>query len=742
MDDEPDWNYEDDAAWTDRTGPHFRDDMEVMADRHGFPCEYVGVPFIRVDYRSLEKDQLDYYLYWRDRFWEGEMLRTCEGYLWLLANEIGMSDRDPLKTYMLLMELWDKRKTDLFDPSLFTEFVRDYAIEHNLPQPTEDIFFNDRNEVLVNTIVCSPPWNLDVIMLREMTDGIGIAKDDPDTVCKVVDISLRRLDRMLRRNGGGLTWTFSSSRLECVHDLYRSYDLLKGRKVSVDAPDLFHDSDFRILVRNMARYVSSAIRGLREEDRPKDLSDVIVEIIKDTMEGPEGTSPDFSPKDAATIVREVSERYVARGLHVNTQDPMDIYENDRMNLMIERYPRVSTSCASMVKYWNAEQYEPVRYVQSGYVNPSYESFTSEQLNYYLFWRTNIREGRFLETDNGYLRLFIAETVSCTDDPKEAIQMLRRIREVYQEPTLSKAISVTIAEYSLIYGIPVDDVDGAYDSLLNGVACLHMGMQPMKEMPLKVLISISGIDADTIRGLGDEAVRAINQSLMEIDRERVALGIPTTLDFFNVKRIAHSAFYSLRRDFPMPVYNGSFQTFVVKRNSAFRTYVANTIKLVMLYINKLNGKSVKIKPPRYHGERTVKIIENAVFDAFGISRKGKKVKLDEEALKGARKDLEAVTEMMSADDAEGLEEKEEEDTKPTGWEALFSMLDDAQIEYITEALDDGKRCASIAKSCGRTVLKMEDSINSLSMDTVGDTIVENQSVVGDYYDEVKDMLDNH
>lgn len=742
MNDDSDWNYEDDAAWTDRVGPHFKDDIWTMVQRHGYPCEYVGVPFIKIDYRALEKDQYDYYLYWRDCFWNGEMLRTCEGYLWLLANEIGMTDHDPLKTYLLLMDLWNKRKTDLFDPSLFTEFVRDYAIEHNLPQPTEDVFFTDRNEVLVNTIVCSPPWNLDVIMLREMTDGIGIMKDESDTVCKIVDLSLRRLNRILKRNGRDLLWTFSSSRLECVHDLYSSYELLKGRKVSVDAPDLFHEQDFRVTVRNMARYASSLVRGLREEDRPKDLSDVIIEIIKDTFENLDSSEPEFKPEEAVTLVRPVTGRYVARGLHSGSHDPGRHFEGERMNLMIDRYPRVSTSCASIVKHWKVRSYDPARYVPSGYVNPSYESFSAEQLSYYLFWRTSFMEGRYLETDNGYIRLLVAEIITCYDDPREAIGVLRRIREVYDDPTISKAIPVTIAEYSLVHGMLVDDVEGAYESLLNGVACLHMSIQPMADMPLKVLVSISGIDSATISGLDKETVKAINMSLRRIDKERVALGLPQTMELFNVKTIAHSAFYTLKRDFPMPADVGTFQTFVVKRNSLFRSYIFNTIKLVLAYVSKIHGKNVKIKIPKYHGERTLKIIEASVFEAFGLDPKGRKeVKLDKDALKGARQDLEAVTEMMSTETEEEPEEEKEEE-KPEGWDALVSMFDDSQIEYLKEALEDGKRCASIAKSSGRTVIKMEDSINSLAMDTVGDTIVENQSVVEDYYDEVRDMLDNN
>ena len=295
------------------------------------------------------------------------------------------------------------------------------------------------------------------------------------------------------------------------------------------------------------------------------------------------------------------------------------------------------------------------------------------------------------------------------------------------------------EYSVIFGIPVDDTQYAYESLLNGIACMCMGKQPMADMTSDVLSSISGMDKKAIDDLGKEGLAAINGSLRKIDSERIALGMPPTLELFNVQIISHSAFYAMRRDFPMPSYNSSYRSFVVKRNSSLRSYISNTIRLVATFISKFSGKKVTVKIPKYHGERTVKIVETEVMRAFDLDpKRKKKLELDPSALKNAQDDLSAVTEMMSSEEEE-KEEIHEEDVQESGWDALASKLDDKQMEYLASALDDGSRCASIAKGCGKTVSKMEDSINSLSMDTVGDVIIENQSVIDDYRDDVIAML---
>ena len=731
-----DWNDEE-PVWSDRVGPHFKEDIASMREKHGSPCEYVSAPFIHIDYRALDRDQLDYYLYWRDCFWEGKMLRTCEGYLWILANEIGLSDSDPVETYSLLMELWKERKFDLFDPSLFTEFVRDYAIEHNLPQPPADAFGSDKNETLVNLISCRPPWHLDLDSLSALTKGIGIMRDESDSLCRIVDISLRRLNEILKKNGG-LSGMFSPSRLELVHELYVSYPLIGKKKVSVDSPDLFHNDDFRLMARNMSRYASSLLRGLRIPDRPSDLSDIVTEIIEDVYENLDDYGPDYSPLTPATDVSTVPDRYIGRGLHPSSRNEGPV-ETDRILVMIEKNRNVPLSSKKIFNRWRDESDEPRRYVQSGYVNPSYDTFDNDQLGYYLFWRTQARKGRYLETDNGYLRLFVAEIVSCSDDPFEAVRVLKEIRDIYRDSEIRKFVSTTILEYSLVYGLPIDSTEGAYESALNGVAFMCLNRQPIQEMPLEVIASISDYDPSDLKRLGEEGIKAINESLRRIDQERVALGIPPTMELFNVQGISHSAFYTIRRDFPVPSFSSSYQTFILKRSSQFRTYIRNTIAVVTMFLNKYSGKKVTVKIPKYHGERTVKIIENSVKKAMGLDAGRKKVELDPSALKGAREDLEAVKDMMTVETGEEEEKEEKEETVIEGWGALAKALDDDQKRYLTEALNGGNRCASIAKECGLTVVKMEDSINSLSMDAVGDAIVENQSVVEDYTDDVAGIV---
>ncbi len=740
MDDE----WDDDTVWMDRTGPHFRDDIIAMKDRTSYPCDFVSVPFIYVDYRALDEEQLNYYLYWRERFWEGEMLRTCEGYLWLLANEIGVLGCEPVRTYSLLMRLWDERRFDLFDPSLFIEFIRDFSIQHNLPRPPSEEFGCDRNETLIGLISCSPPWFIESLPLSELTGGMGIMRDESDRICRIVDMSLRRLNIILGNNGKDLIRTYWSSSKETVHELYADYPLLRGRKVSVDCPDLYHNNSFRILVRNITRYTTSRIRGLRIADRPNDLSDLTMEVIDHSFENIDDV-PDYDPSKLPVKIKDVQNTYVSRGLRPSSADGTK--EGRTLNIMIDRNMKVLPSSASkLVRNWTSESDEPQPYVPSGFVNPSYDTMDSRQYDYYIYWRSQIRKGRFLETDNGYIRFLIAEIISCSDDPRSAVALMKRIRDTYSEPNLEKFIDTSILEYSVIYGLPIEDTKWAYESLLNAIALSCLDSDPMKDMNADVLASVSGIETGFLKKLGKEGLAAVNSSLRRIDLERRALGMLPTVDLFNAQRASHTAYYTIKRDFPAPLYNSSFQFLVIKKNSALRVYIANTVRLVFAYMDRFCGKKVTLKVPKYHGERTLKIIEECVLEAFGLDPGGKKrIRLDKGALKDAQKDLEAVTEMMAAEEepeGDAPETAEEGPAEETGWESLAGRLNDYQFLYLAEALDSGERCASIAKDAHMTVSKMEDSINSLAMDAVGDTIVENQTVVEDYYDEVTAMVQQH
>lgn len=64
------------------------------------------------------------------------------------------------------------------------------------------------------------------------------------------------------------------------------------------------------------------------------------------------------------------------------------------------------------------------YVPYFSITPRYSQMTKQQLNYYLWWRENMRHGNCMKTDTAYILLYVHELVASeNDDPKDVLATL-------------------------------------------------------------------------------------------------------------------------------------------------------------------------------------------------------------------------------------------------------------------------------------------------------------------------------
>ena len=67
---------------------------------------------------------------------------------------------------------------------------------------------------------------------------------------------------------------------------------------------------------------------------------------------------------------------------------------------------------------------------------------------------------------------------------------------------------------------------------------------------------------------------------------------------------------------------------------------------------------------------------------------------------------------------------------SGWDAFISSINDRWKEYLSDLIS------------GKTIRKdnkVEDVINSVAMDVIGDVLIENGILVDDYIDDLKGLL---
>lgn len=89
--------------------------------------------------------------------------------------------------------------------------------------------------------------------------------------------------------------------------------------------------------------------------------------------------------------------------------------------------------------------------------PQYSQLTAEQKNYYFYWRSEIRRGKFPKTDYSYLYLYVYEILNLPDKipAEEGICMLCSLWRAYRAelPKIGHNFFVWIQDYCFIHRLP-------------------------------------------------------------------------------------------------------------------------------------------------------------------------------------------------------------------------------------------------------------------------------------------------
>ena len=109
---------------------------------HGEPCE--SVPFFSYmpQYDQMNRAQLDWYLYWRDRVRAEQYLSTDYSYIFLYLFEvINLPDKiPPVEGQRMLCKMWQHYRDE--HPLLnryLADWICDYSLIHQLPPPANEV---------------------------------------------------------------------------------------------------------------------------------------------------------------------------------------------------------------------------------------------------------------------------------------------------------------------------------------------------------------------------------------------------------------------------------------------------------------------------------------------------------------------------------------------------------------------------------------------------------------------------
>ncbi|MBR2930971.1 MAG: TerB N-terminal domain-containing protein [Clostridia bacterium] len=214
-------------------------------------------------------------------------------------------------------------------------------------------------------------------------------------------------------------------------------------------------------------YESEAPEEAKKQDARADLE------RKLTIAPPEGqraaSSHSYTPGGAGLITKVTVKRFA---------DKYDFYDSFRK--AAELYYDVKGSPAEFAQFYS--------------YMPQYAHMTAAQKAYYFFWRSELRQKRYIKTDYSYLYLYVYEILNLPEriPPEEGIRLLCEVWREYRQklPRIDGYFAIWVEDYCLVHGLesPV--------SLLSDVLFDCISYAPLKEFYLSDIreAGFRGVDA--------------------------------------------------------------------------------------------------------------------------------------------------------------------------------------------------------------------------------------------------------
>lgn len=689
----------------------------------------VGITLVFPTYSDLTKDQLRYYLYWKSTVGTPRFTKAADGYTWLLVSEL-LNDPDHISASEDLNAICTSANAD--GSPMYPDLLRIaiiYSMVFGTPMPAYSDWMSEKMKEDFLGIAFSSP-------VSDVTPGFVLSmggnkymdknprKNGQGKMASLFGETLRKYDALLlQKTGMGLKETFLRPERKAFVP-FDDYAYL-GERIPIET--------VRWVGKNKAVNNLFALLGLlssgRNPTEPAGLpfeSDLI--RIYRTSEPPKtpGTTDPFTKKDAFPF-RPLGSPPTPLGPTL-FDDPGTDYSLRKNTL------------GDILTFSATRSPGPTRFVLSGDQSPTYEELDEAQFDYYLYWRDSFLDSVYLDTDYGYLRLFMSELINT--DRKDALDILLKLRSVYGDPKY--VIGLTVMGVELLSKGSFDDyriyrdryvVNTWIDRFVRGtgtvpldatmLASMRTGWVNMsysgEEPPLDLISpALQHLFAEICKGKDPDTVF---DAEMYVIRERLFVG----LDYLRREPVAKAVYvnYLGSRKF-VRLVSKSVELLLDLLSAAEKGQTAKR----SLMFQKFNcGKLLGADFDEWYGKRT----RTAKAD----------IELDRDAIKKAKAELDKVTELMTVPvgtvEETPVHIRSEHSMAEDPWSTLSGLLAPEEKAYLSALLNDPPEMSRILKKVHIPKGKMEDSINSKSMDTVGDVVISDGKAIDDYIENLRRII---
>lgn len=707
----------------------FPEDVEKYRNATVEKCDYVKSSEIIKGLRHATPPELSYYLYWRSQLKKGEVPEFDTGYVYVRLSEM-ILDGEPKDNVREMSLILNSSSPYSVEYRMTAQTLLKYCLYRGLDMKGLDLL-DEYADIVTGEYVRG---NFELLGVNDII-SIGNKREElydlDDTAAFTVCRALHAIDEnMIERTGVGMSEAFGQPSAKRI-TLFENLIWYTEDEYILEYRDYTADKEFMRIFLNTALYVIALFEDRKKAKKCSSaelLTDDEKRIIEQTVSGdiPEFTRRSYGPccKLRPATLNDIN--------LIDLSNPDEVHPKPDYRSIFFFYSRPR----NMEKFLeDAETYEDVyrtdireycRYPHDGLRKLS--SLSREQLEYYLFWRTLVAEGKYTDCDDGYVWHYLFELVNTNDDKEYVADQMVRLYRAYK----SELVLNEYCEYAIANDIPyvitetsrINAIAGSY--ALDGM--FDSGTAGLSVNAIINMCMIEDYNAEKFRSI-DGCADVVNRCLVKINRQE---DIRKKYRIKNTKvKIKSFSMVRIR-------YNG-----IPEKTITIHNYINNSEFLKSLRVLTrgvavaLNG-SRKMKQLEAFGINCIPVINEAIEDIkteerLKLRKKiAEKISLSASSIEKAEIDLNSVSEMMSVEEEEekSMEFIDRNENTETGWGAFGKMLDDKCKAYLSDIFS-GKKV--------RKNTKTEDMINSASMDTVGDIVVENGLIIEDYADELREIL---
>lgn len=475
-----------------------------------------------------------------------------------------------------------------------------------------------------------------------------------------------------------------------------------------------------------------------------------------------------------------------QGLKIPSRDDVQAYE--KSNPTLEPKPAASVRTAEQRFLQQARELEDRTEAYASFVPfmtywPTYSNMNAQQEFWYFYWRTEVRSGRYPDTDLSYIFLYTYELLQGVgwQDPLQGYRYIMDLWMAYKNTyaKLSFYMVDWVSDFVLVHQLDISFQEimevsphGLVGELLDLEMMRGFTANPM-EMTWDMLEKLSNYNVQQ-----SKFYEAGGKELLPLYVPRVVSLVDGYVLKKHGKRLIEmfhpgEAERRERYLFASAVYDTSLygrtisvSAVRVSEYKPLRELVTQLIRLCENILRGLHGfkgklRSIKVEPEM---ESLIqRFIEREYHKAAAMQRAREEVVIDLDRLSQLQQDSDIVRELLTVEE-EGEEDLpiEEEptphavvvsqvaDDEPeltpneepySEWTQLAAQLEPLHLKVLA-ALAEGagySEVMNLANAQGTMPELLIDHINDAAMEVIGDLIIDGESLVEEYIPQIEQML---